>query len=243
MKRKNIYSSICAVWATAIYSNCYGNYCQILYIMGFFAHSIICAIFIFPRLNKPCANSNRTSMQMLIYMSWRFTAWLGKYLPPNLNPAPSKNTFSKHWCNQTVVVQGRKLRTWETVWQTTVMQLCLTVWQFKAFISWGQRQRHCLSHIQIKMCARGSEDWGTNRAVMLNLFNTSNLPDKTRATEEKLQLLNSKLVQICKVWEYQGRERIFIQAFLSEGKSSLYQLKGDVPVDRTVTKAKHCCRL
>lgn len=69
------------------------------------------------------------------------TAWLGKHLcaPLNPNPAVTKNTPSQHWCNLSDINDGpvaaRKLRVWETVWQTTVMPLRLTVWQAKAFIS------------------------------------------------------------------------------------------------------------
>lgn len=73
--------------------------------------------------------------------SWGLTAWLGKHLcaPLNPNPAVTKNTPSQHWCNLSdindVPVAARMLRVWETVWQTTVMPLRLTVWQAKAFIS------------------------------------------------------------------------------------------------------------
>lgn len=73
--------------------------------------------------------------------SWGLTAWLGKHLcaPLNPNTARGKNTPSKHWCNLSdindVPVAARMLRVWETVWQTTVMPLRLTVWQAKALIS------------------------------------------------------------------------------------------------------------
>lgn len=121
-------------------------------------------------------------------MSWRFITWLGKYLlmPTKcLNKPVTKNTSNKHWCNLSdiyyVPLQGRERTMWETVWQTTVMLLCLTVWQCEAFIrlkssATGLSESH----------SNQNESWKISRLrcktlnVVISIRSaSSNLADKT----------------------------------------------------------------